>query len=406
MKRLIFFFLLLANTLWVSAPQAADKQYLLSEKTYRVLVDAQELMQQQKNDDAEAKLIQLIQQTKATSYDRAVVQQTIGYLYASKDDYPKAIDAFQQALSANALPEDVAKNLRFNLAQLLIATEQYQAGIDMMEAWLKHAKQVDSNVYVLLASAYYRLNNFAKVVDYMRLAIDNDANPKEDWYRLLLAAYLEQKQYKNAITVLETLIPMNTDEKSYWDQLAALYQQQKREFRATAVQVLVRTLDLSEAKTVVNLADMYRYLEIPYKSAKLLTEALDAGTIEANQKNLERLADSWLAAREQDKAIPVLKQLAKLDNTGKTGLKLARVLVNQENWADAVAVMSKNINALKEDDLGWANILLGMAYYHLEQRDKAIQFFNKALAFKGQRKQATQWLVFIEKQAPEAKDAS
>jgi tetratricopeptide (TPR) repeat protein len=406
MKRLIFFFLLLANTLWVSAPQAADKQYLLSEKTYRVLVAAQELMQQQKNDDAEAKLKQLIQQTKAASYDRAVVQQTIGYLYASKDDYPKAIDAFQQALSANALPEDVAKNLRFNLAQLLIATEQYQAGIDMMEAWLKHAKQVDSNVYVLLASAYYRLNNFAKVVDYMRLAIDNDANPKEDWYRLLLAAYLEQKQYKNAITVLETLIPMNPDEKPYWDQLSALYQQQKKEFRATAVQVLVRALDLSEAKTVVNLADMYRYLEIPYKSAKLLTEALDAGTIEANQKNLERLADSWLAAREQDKAIPVLKQLAKLDNTGKTGLKLARVLVNQENWADAVAVMRKKIDALKEDDLGWANILLGIAYYHLDQRDKAIQFFNKALAFKGQRKQATQWLVFIEKQAPEAKDAS
>jgi len=110
-----------------------DKQYLLTEKTYNALNTAQELMAAEQYSAAEAKLKALLKQTQSGSYERAVVQQTLGYLYSSQQDYKKASSYFQQALDSNALPKKVSHDLQYNLAQLLLADEQYKAGIAMLE---------------------------------------------------------------------------------------------------------------------------------------------------------------------------------------------------------------------------------------------------------------------------------
>ena len=96
-----------------------------------------------------------------------------------------------------------------------------------MEDWLTSERQPENSVYVLLATAYYRVENYSKVIEHISTAIKNDRDPKEDWYRLQLSAHMSLKQYKSAINVLETLITRYPHRKIYWDQLAALYQQQE-----------------------------------------------------------------------------------------------------------------------------------------------------------------------------------
>jgi tetratricopeptide (TPR) repeat protein len=387
---------LLILSLCLATPLMAEDNYLLTEKTYKSLSKAQELMQAEKYQEAGQRLNELLEQTDSGSYDRAVVQQTIGYLHAEQGQYDKAAAAFQQALDAQALPEQVSHDLRFNLAQILIADEQYNKGIGLMEQWLSKEAKPQNSVYVLLATAYFRVENFSKAVDRIRIAIKNDSDPKEDWYRLQLSAYMSLKQYKSAIAVLETLITRYPHRKLYWDQLAALYQAQEQEFSALAVRMLADRLDLGDPNTVVNLADMYRYLHIPYKSGKLLEKAMDEGVIAANFEHLKKLADSWLAARESTLAAETLNKLLAMDSSGQSHLKLAQVYVSMESWEQAVTTLEQSLTKLPKQDQGRAQLLLGTSYFNLSQLEQAKTAFGRAMAFDSQSRQAAQWLRHIE----------
>lgn len=265
-----------------------------------------------------------------------------------------------------------------------------------MESWLENETKPENSVYVLLATANYRAESFGKAVDYIRIAIKNDSDPKEDWYRLQLSAHMSLRQYKSAISVLETLITRYPHRKIYWDQLSALYLQQEQEFRSLAVRLLADRLDLGDADTLVNLADMYRYLHIPYKSGKLLQKAMDDGLIASNFEHLQKLADSWLAAREDELAAQTLTRMLPLDNSGKTHLKLAQVYVSTETWQQAVEVLGQALDRLQGKEQGRAQLLLGTSHFHLDQLQQAKSAFTRAMAFDGQSRQAGQWLRHIE----------
>jgi len=398
------FLLLLLTANLVLAKQ--DSQYLLTEKTYNSLSAAQELMADEKYAEAEGKLKTLRKQTKSGSYDQAVVLQTIGYLYSSQEKYSKSIPPFQQALDSGALPEKVAHDLRYNLAQLLLAVDKYKQGLELLEVWLKNEPSPPSSARVLIASGYYQVKNYKQVIKHIRIAIKNDKSAKESWYQMLLSAHLELKQYKSAISVLETLITRYPYKEIYWTQLTALYMQQNKEFRAMATRGLVQKLELGDSKTLISLADMYRYLHIPYKSAQLLNKAMDQGIIEADFDNLEKLTDSWLAAKEAEKAAEVLKRLALIDESGEADLKRGRVLIGLEQWKSAVEPLTISLDKLQDKQRGAASLLLGMAQFHLGDFTEAEVYFNRALTFDDERNQANQWLRHLERIQEDTEDAA
>lgn len=373
-----------------------DDSYLLTEKTYKALSAAQSLMDENKFSVAEVQLKSLLNQSESSAYEHAVVQQTLGYLYSSQEDYKQASVLFQQAIDSNALPEKVSHDLRYNLGQLFLADEQYNKGIAMLERWLKAEASPPNSAHVLLASAYYRIKNYKKTIEHIRIAIKNDKSAKEAWHQVLLSAHLELKQYKSAISVLETLITLYPYQKNYWAQLSALYLQQNKEFTSLAVKMLAQRLELGDRKTLISLADMYRYLHIPYKSALLLTQGIESGVIESNLENLSRLADSWLAAKEDAKAATILKKVAELDVSGESDLKYSRVLFGLEQWQDTTEPLSKSLKKLKGKRRGAAYLLLGMTQFHLNQLSQAKASFTKAVAFENQRNQAGQWLRHVD----------
>lgn len=396
-KSLLTIIILMLSLIGQGAAFAADdeKQFLLSEKTYKALDQAQELMEKDNYQQAKQQLDTLLSEVEKGSYEQAVVLQTLGFLYSSLDQYKKATETFQQALDLNALPKDVTHTLRYNLAQLLIADGQYKKGIPLMESWLAAEKKPENTVYVLLASAYYRVDNFSKAADRIKIAIKNDKSPKEDWYRLLLSSYLSLKHYKSAIPVLELLITRYPDKKMYWDQLAALYMQQNKEFTSLAVRMLAKRLDLTEPKTLVNLADMYRYLRVPYKAAQLLEQGMKQKVIPSNFENLNKLADSWLAARENQRAVDTLKTMLSMDKSGETQLKLGQIYISMEQWGNAIDTLSSALKLLKGKKLGQTYAMLGTAYYHQDNLEQAKAQFLKAASFDAQKKQAAQWLQHI-----------
>jgi tetratricopeptide (TPR) repeat protein len=372
------------------------QQYLLTEKTYKALTAAQELMSGEQYAKAEIQLLALLKKTKPDSYDQAVVQQTLGYVYSSKEQYRKALAEFQQALDSGALPEQVSHGLRYNLGQLLLAEEEYREGVKVLEQWLKAEPSPPNSAHVLIASAYYELNNFSQTVQYMNIAVGNEKQPAENWYQLLLAAHMELKQYVAGIKVLEKLIVRYPQKEPYWQQLASLYAQQDKHVSVLAVQVLAQRLELSDRHVLVRLSELYRYLNIPYKAAQLLDKGMQDGVIVQNQKNLNRLADSWLAAREKEKAVVVLKRVAKRDSTGESDLKYGRVLFDLEQWQGASVAFDNSLQKLTGKSRGMATLMAGLAQFHLGHLKRAQVFLNKATAYQREQQQALYWLNYVE----------
>jgi tetratricopeptide (TPR) repeat protein len=378
------------------AALAKEKQYLLQEKTYNAVNSAQELMNVDQYSKAESQLLKILAETKAASYDRAVVQQTLGYVYSAKSQYKKAREQFQQALESEALPEPVGHGLRYNLGQLLLAEDKFKAGITVLEQWFKAEPNPPNNAHVLIASAYYQTDQFSQTVRHMKQAVRNEKTPPENWYQLLLAGHMELKQYPASIKILEKLIVRFPDKDNYWAQLSALYARQNKQVSALAVEVLASHLELVETRVIERLSDMYRYLGIPHKSALLLQKGIKKGTVSRNTRNLNRLADSWLAAREREKAVTVLVQLAESDKSGEASLKLGRVLFELEQWQKASAAFKKSLKRLKGKKRGTASLMAGLAQFHLGDYTQAEKWLTQAANYKNAGRQAEYWLDYID----------
>lgn len=396
--------------LWLAAISPAqandDEEYLLSESTYNALESAQEQLDAENYSAAESSLRALLNDTDDDSYDQAMVLQTLGYLYTETENYPRAIEIFRQALATEALPEDMTHNLRYNLAQLLISDKQFNEGIAVLQRWLNEDDSPPDNAYLLLATAQYQVNQFTNTVRTLRTLVSRAAEPKESWYRLMLSAHLEMAQTQQAIDVLQTLIVMNPREKAYWQQISAMYQQQDQVIYSLAVQMLAERLDLGDGETVIRLADTYRYLSIPYKSAQLLTEAMEDERIQASFDNLDKLANSWLAAREYTEAVEVLQRMARIDDTGETDLRLAQIHVSKQDWQPALDALLPAIDKLEGSDLGRAYLLAGMAYANLEDYDESRNMLEQAAGFEAERQRATQWLSHVDSLTEESGDDS
>lgn len=383
---------------------AAEDKYLLKPATYKVLSGAQALMEQQQYTTAESQLKSLLQTTKGLAYDHAIVQQTLGYLYSKRKQYGKAAAAFSKALSSQALPNKVAHDLRYNLAQLLIADKQYGKGTKLLAAWIKAAGSPPNSARVLLASAYYQAGNYGQAAKYISAAIQRDKSPKEDWYKMLVSSQLKSNQYKSAIPTLEKLITRYPHRQVYWQQLTGLYSQQDKQSRALAVQLLAGRLDLDVGMTVSNLSDMYRAIGIPYKSGTTLEKAMNNGILKTDYKNLQRLAESWIAAKEAKKAVATLQRLSPMDSSGYSELKQGRVLIGIAAWHDAISPLSNSLNKLTGKAIGEANLLLGLATFHEGDSARAKGFFLKAGSYEQVRAQAGQWIRHIEQQESVVQD--
>lgn len=378
------------------AALAQEKQYLLQEKTYNTVIAAQELMNVDQYSKAESQLSKILANTKAGSYDRAVVQQTLGYVYSAKSQYKKAREQFQQALESDALPEPVSHGLRYNLGQLLLAEDKFKAGIAVLEQWFKAEPNPPNSAHVLIASAYYQINHFSQTVRHMKQAVRNEKIPPENWYQLLLAGHMELKQYSAGIKILEKLIVRFPDKDNYWAQLSGMYARQNKQVSALAVEVLASHLELGEKRVVERLSDMYRYLGIPHKSALILQKGMKKGTISRSTRNLNRLADSWLAARERERAVKILAKLAESDKNGEASLKLGRVLFELEDWQQASAAFIRSLKNLKGKKRGTAALMAGLAEFHLGDYTQAEKWLAQAANYKNLGRQAEYWLDYID----------
>jgi tetratricopeptide (TPR) repeat protein len=369
---------------------------LLSDRVSRQLVKAQKFSDNNQYKEAQ-KLLENLIGTRLNDYEAAVVYQTLGYVYASLEDYSNTALAFEKSLSYGELSKLAEQSLRLNLGQIYISLGSYAKGTDILEKWLALEPSGTSQVHELLAVGYYHLDNFQKAEVHLERAIATTNQPNKTWYQMLVAVNFAQSDYRGAADVLRSAIQHFPKDKLFWQQLSYAFRQLEEDEKALTSLILADYFGLLNSDEAGLLAKYYIYQKIPIKAAQLVRADIDSGKLDASVDNLLLLARSWLQAREPEQAAAILKSVTSKAPDGKHHVFYAEVLTELRHWPAVVETLTTGFKKGGIENSGHANLLLGIAYFHLEKFLQAKQAFNQALQDNKTKVQARQWLDQIER---------
>lgn len=396
-----------------SAPAKKERKAsgTLSEGAYRQLERIHELIGKNKNAEALEKAQAMLERV-GNDYERAMVRQTMAFIYISQNNYKAAIAGFEEAIKLEALPQQPYEQMIYNLAQLYFQDGQTDKAIQQMERYFAEATtKPPTDAYILLASAYADRKRFADALPWVEKALADAKEPKESWLQLKLALHYELKQFPQCAEVLIRLVSLMPAKEDYWKQLSSILFEIKKDKESLAVLALAdRQGFLDTEGEIRNLANIYMLLEIPYKAAAILERGLNQKILKADEKTLTLVGDAWTMARDYEKAEAALNKAAAVSGSGEISMRLGQIFVEDERWKEALEALSKaQSKGVKK--MGEAAYLEGIAAFQSGNRARARDALNRAQKYEETRASAGQWLNHIEQTeaaeaaAAEAKEA-
>ncbi len=377
---------------------AAGQEPSLSQEVHEQLVAVQELIQNERHQEALAQLQTLAADTSLSPYEAALAQQTLGYAHAGLEQYDQAARAFQTSLAGRALLPANTQIVRYNLAQMLMSAERYEEGARTLENWLANEENPRPQARIFLAQAYISLKRYARAEQNIQQAIDETTKFHEAWYQILVVVQIEQKKFSQATSTLQQLLGQYPQKKTYWQQLSQIYSQEEKHKRAVSTLAMAYKLGILNEQEALQVVQYYLHLGLPYKAADLLTDGLKKKLVQDVDTNHELLVTCWLHARESQRALDVLEQLAGRAQTGKIDLRRAEIFAQLERWPEVATTVSEGLRKGGLTNTGKAFMLLGIAEYRSGKLDESKTAFTEATAHKAAAKQARQWLRLIEQE--------
>ena len=366
------------------------------------------------------------------SYDRSVMWNAWAYVYMTDGKYPQAMDAYTKLMKEPEVTIGLRNGAILALAQLNLAQENYQKGIQLILQWMDEVETVTAQSWSLLGQAYFAINNFRKSMSSLETAIslaeEEGYKPRESWYQLLAGCISELKEeigekesllrQRDIFEILVNLYP----KKLYFIQLGGVYGQlgRERDYMITLKAAYQKDF-LDKESEYLALAQLLLLNKNPYWAAEVLVSGqqkivttvetvVDEVTKEETkiektgpvvrdtEKNLKTLADAWRMAQEIDKAIPILERAAKMSKDGKSYVLLGNLYLSEDKVQDAVGAIKKGLEKGKIKDLSQVYLTLGQAHFELEEFDEAKKNFRIAARDKKKKikTQANNWIKYTE----------
>ena len=386
----------------------------VSKRVYTMLTKANDALQAEPPNFgvAEKELNAILALPKANSHELALVHQSFGYLYSSKEQYGRSIKSFEKALALEGLPDSAQLNTQFNLGQLYMLEENYDKGISILTNWFDKAQNPPASAYMLMANAYaQKASNmtdssrekaaYRNAWKWAKQGLDkmDQSKPREAWMRLGSQLNLALENYKTSAHWLEQLA-RRWPKETYLKQLTAVYGQLEKPRRALVAMEMANMAGyLTESKEFERLGQLYLFNEVPYSAAVLLEEKIASGTVAKTTKNWELLANSWTMAREYDKALKPLERAASAASDGKLYVRLGQLHIDGERWKEAEAAIRKGINKGGVDSVGEAYLLLGITQFQSQNFGAARASFDRAGRDAKVAKSSRAWIQAINARA-------
>ncbi len=368
-------------------------------RTGRFLAKASELFTERKYDESNEVLGRL-NLKRLNSYERALVYKYQGYNAYGKEQVATAIEMLRKVLAENILPKQDSADLLFQISQMQMGTEKYEDAIATLKEWFAQEEKPGAVAYFALAIAYYQLKDFEAALVPAKKAIEVAENPQQGWLQLVLAIYLNKEDYASATPVLVQLLSRYPQVgKAYWMQLATLYGVQKDIPRALAIMQLAhRQKLLDEDANVRRLASLLQSEDIPIRSVKVLEQGFEQKVLKEEATSYELLGNSWILAREADKAEPALQKAADLSPEGDIYVRLGQVRLLKEDYAGATTALKSGLAKGGLDDPGAVELLLGITYFNEGKLGEARSWFEKSRRSEKSRPTSDAWIKHIDEE--------
>ena len=385
----------LALMLACSASMAA---FTVSDEVYKALNNAQKDIDNQQYERAIQSLERLQQRSALSAYEKAMIDNQLGYLYYQTQQISQAITAFEKVARYEPIPKTLQQSSLYTLAQIYFENEAYSKAISTLQRWFAIVKNPSEDAYAFLAQAYYQTNNHQLVVDNISKALDiveqKNLSPLEQWLVMLQSSYSELGLIEHRVNVMKWLIRIYP-KKDYFLALSTAYGLLDNRSKQLAVlEIAYHQGMLDQSSELLTLASLMFSGHAPYKAAKVLEKAMADKLIAANVRHLKFLASAWIDAKEFSKAIPVLERAAAANQSGEIDVMVGNSYFNLGNWQAAANAFQTALEKgdIKQPEKLW--LLMGQCYLKLKDFGVAGQIFSKALTFEEVKAQADQWLRY------------
>ena len=336
------------------------------------------------------------------AYEQAQLYNRAAFANYSLENIKGAITYYEKLvkLSPN-IPLALEQQSLFTVAQLKASQEDYRGSMATFKKWEKTCPRVIPNdYYYMLAQIYYQMNDKKSALTFANKAVQkveaSGRTPKESWYRLQMALYVDRENYKSATKVAEKIVSVYPKVKNV-EQLSGLYGLVGREKdQRSLLDALNLMGELKKSSSVRNLASLYQAGEAPYLAAKVLQTHMKKGTIERTQKNLQYLGAALTQSQELDDAIPVMEEAAGKSSDGKLYSQLSAIYLDSEDYKKSITAADKAIRKGGLKNAGEPHFYKGNAQMQLKQYGSAMASLRKASKDERYGKYARDLLRYVE----------
>lgn len=337
--------------------------------------------------------------TKLSAADQAYTRHMQALIYLYQEQYPQARKYFLSSYQQPGLNDNTKLQVLEMLASLAMHDEDYQQAIKFAKEYLLMAKASDNikaskRAYLILASAYYQVEEYALAISPLKQVIKL-FEPDKAAYSTLFAVYYQLKQLPQATEVVEKMIRLWPDKAEYWLQLASIYLEQ--DMYARSLEIM--QLSFSQG-FLIKQNELLQYIyalyekNLPHKAATLLSTALEKSIIKRSNKNYNLLASLYINAKEGDKALVNYKKSSELSVTGEEDLYIAQIYFDQEKYKNSIEHAKKALQkGIKKP--GNVHMLIAAGYHEMADLVATRAHLQKAVNYKETKLSANQWLLTL-----------
>lgn len=382
------------------AAQKAAPSVAISKK----LAEVRELLSQNKLAEARRVIDDLEKRRNLKVSDQANIFQFAAYVRTQQDQNREAADYFQKAVDLNALAPAAQKGMILQLARVYGLLEEFEKALTAVNLWFEPGDYTPPQAQV--AEAHFlkgmilnRLKRMDEAVPEVEKAIELSANVKEGWLQLLVSLYYQLDNFPKVAETLEKLIANFPDKKNYWTTISQIYAQLDRMDRALAMLQLAHQMNLLDKdREFLALSQHLINQEIPFQCGQTLEKAIGDKILAGDAKNYGFLANCWLVAREQQRALDPLLKGAEASEDGSLYLRLAYIHLQRDRYEEAIPVLQKALAKAKPGERGAVNLLIGVAQLGVKHLDEAERALRAAMTDEKARADAERYLTYLEQE--------
>jgi len=385
--------------------EAAARKQAAAEERQRIglqrqvaekLLKANELLDQEKHDEALELVDEAAKRRKLGPGDEAQIHRFRGYIYVNKGMNDKAVVELQKSLDAKGLDRAAEQTTIYSLAQLYTQLGKYDRALGLIDGYFASIETPKPDAYYLKAMILVQQEKFDRALEPARMAVDMSPQPRESWVQLLVAIHGNLKDYPNVARTLQRLVVMSPGKKQYWVQLAAVQHYLERDAEAAATLGLAEQAKLlAEDKEYRQLARLLFLRDLPYQCAVTVETGMAGGQVKEDADSYRLVSNCYLAAREYERALAPLAKAGELSADGDMYLLLGQMHLQREEYTAAFGVLEKSLAKATAAQRGPVQLLIGVAQLGDEKYDAAERSFRAALADTKVRGAAESYLKFL-----------